>query len=48
MSHAQASEALEADVRDLTLDLRSRLTQDSGPTAFPGRKIPARDAGEGS
>jgi RNA polymerase sigma-70 factor (ECF subfamily) len=48
MSHARAAEALEADVRDLTLDLRSRLTQDSGPTAFPGRKIPARDAGEGS
>ncbi|MGB0116639.1 MAG: sigma-70 family RNA polymerase sigma factor [Terriglobales bacterium] len=50
MSHAQASEALEADVRDLRLNLRSRLTQDSGPTTFPGssRKIPARDASDRS
>ena len=43
MSHAQATEALEADVRDITLDLRSRLTQDSGSTTFPGRKVPAPD-----
>ncbi len=39
MSHAQATEALEADVRDITLDLRSRLMQDSGTTTFPRRKI---------
>ena len=45
MSHAQATEALETDVRDITLDLRSRLTQDSGPTTFPGRKVPAREGG---
>lgn len=43
MSHAQASEALETDVRDLTLDLRSRLMQDSGPAAFPERKVSVRD-----
>ncbi len=43
MSHAQAAEALEADVRDMTLDLRSRLTQDSPPTTFPSRQVPARD-----
>ena len=43
MSHAQATEALEADVRDITLDLRSRLTQDSGSTTFPRRKVPAPD-----
>ena len=43
MSHAQAAEALETDVRDVTLDLRSRLTQDSGSTTFPSSKIPARD-----
>jgi RNA polymerase sigma-70 factor (ECF subfamily) len=43
MSHAQAAEALETDVRDMTLDLRSRLTQDSGPTTFPSRQVPARD-----
>ncbi len=47
MSHAQATEALEADVRDITLDLRSRLTQDSGSTTFPRRKVPAPD-GRGS
>ncbi len=43
MSHAQAAEALETDVRDMTLDLRSRLTQDSGPTTFPSRQVPVRD-----
>ncbi len=48
MSHAQASEALEADVRDLQLNLRSRLTQDSAAKAFPGgrRNVPARDTEE--
>ncbi len=45
MSHAQAKEALEADVRDLNLDLRARLAQDSGVKAFPGRKAPAPGAG---
>jgi len=44
MSHAQASEALEADVRDTTLDLRSRLMQDSATTTFSRRKIPASDS----
>jgi len=43
MSHAQAAEALETDVRDLTLDLRSRLMQDSGPATFPGRRDPASE-----
>ena len=47
MSHAQAAEAMEADVRDLRLDLRSRLTQDSEAKTFPGRKAPAQDAGDG-
>ena len=48
MSHAQAAEALETDVRDLQLDLRTRLTQDSRIQAFPkeGRgKLPAEQAG---
>ena len=45
MSHAQAKEALETDVRDLTLDLRARLAQDSGVKAFPGRKAPAPGGG---
>jgi len=49
MSHAQATEALETDVRDMGLNLRSRLTQDPGATTFPGsRKVPAQDAGGGN
>ena len=48
MSHAQAAEALEADVRDVTVDLRSRLTQDSGSTTFPGGKVSAADTSDGS
>ncbi len=50
MSHAQATEALETDVRDIQLNLRSRLTQDSGAKTFPdsSRKVPAQDAGESS
>src|ERR1700726_1308581 len=48
MSHAQATEALATDVRDIQLNLRSRLAQDSGGKPFPGRKVPAQDAGDGS
>jgi len=48
MSHAQATEALETDVRDLQLNLRSRLTQDSGARTFPEGKVPAQDAGKRS
>jgi len=49
MSHAQAAETLETDVRDIRLNLRSRLTQDSGANTFPGSsKIPAQDAGDGN
>ncbi|MGA9528138.1 MAG: sigma-70 family RNA polymerase sigma factor [Terriglobales bacterium] len=43
MSHAQAVDAMETDVRDIALDLRSRLTQDSGATTFPSRPTPTRD-----
>jgi RNA polymerase sigma-70 factor (ECF subfamily) len=46
MSHAQAAEALETDVRDIRLNLRSRLTQDSGAKSFPGGKISAPGPGE--
>jgi hypothetical protein len=36
-------------VRDIQLNLRSRLMQDSGSNTFPtNRKIPAQDAGDGS
>jgi RNA polymerase sigma-70 factor (ECF subfamily) len=45
MSHAQATEALETDVRDLQVDLRARLVQDSSVKTFPGRKVPAKEAG---
>jgi RNA polymerase sigma-70 factor (ECF subfamily) len=47
MSHAQAEEALETDVRDIRLNLRSRLTQDSEAKAFPGSNIPAQDTSDG-
>jgi len=45
MSHVQAAEALETDVRDLELNLRSRLAQDSGERTFPeiAGKVRARD-----
>jgi RNA polymerase sigma-70 factor, ECF subfamily len=45
MSHAQATEALDTDVRDLQVDLRARLTQDSGTKTFPGGKVPAKEIG---
>ena len=50
MSHVQAAEALETDVRDLKLNLRSRLAQDSGERTIPERtgKVRARDPGKGS
>ncbi len=53
MSHAQADEALEADVRDMSLNLRARLTQDSAAKTFPdstknSTRTTAQDAGEGS
>jgi len=48
MSHAQAAEALETDVRDMRLNLRSRLMQDSDAKTFPENKVPAQDAGDGS
>jgi RNA polymerase sigma-70 factor, ECF subfamily len=45
MSHAQATEALNTDVRDIQLDLRTRLMQDPGAQPFSIRKISATDAG---
>jgi RNA polymerase sigma-70 factor (ECF subfamily) len=45
MSHSQSTEALETDVRDLRLNLRSRFTQDSQSKSFPGGKASAKDAG---
>jgi len=47
LSRRQAEEALEVDVRDLTLNLRDRLAQDSSPEAFHKKKVgaPAGDGG---
>ena len=47
ISHAQAAEALETDVRDMGLNLRSRLTQDSGTKTFPDSKVPAQESSDG-
>jgi RNA polymerase sigma-70 factor (ECF subfamily) len=45
LSRRQAEEALETDVRDLALDIRQRLTQDSPASAFSSKKTVR--AGEG-
>jgi RNA polymerase sigma-70 factor, ECF subfamily len=45
MSHAQATEALDTDVRDIQLDLRGRLMQDSPAQSFSIRKVSAKDVG---
>jgi hypothetical protein len=39
MSRRQAEEALETDVRDLAIDIRKQLTQDSSSPPFPNKKI---------
>jgi RNA polymerase sigma-70 factor, ECF subfamily len=48
MSHAQATEALETDVRDLKLNLRAHLMQDSSAKAFPERRIIDENGRDGS
>jgi RNA polymerase sigma-70 factor (ECF subfamily) len=47
MSRRQAEEAMEVDVRDLRVNLRSRLVQESASPAFSEKKAGA-PAGEGS
>ena len=47
MSRRQAQEAMEVDVRDLRVNIRSRLTQERDGRAFPDNKAEA-PAGEGS
>jgi RNA polymerase sigma-70 factor, ECF subfamily len=47
MSRRQAEEALAIDVRDISLNLRDRLAQDSSPEAFHKKKV-ATPAGDGS
>jgi RNA polymerase sigma-70 factor (ECF subfamily) len=44
MNDQQAREALEVDVRDVTVDIRRRLTQDSAEAAFSNEKpLPAEE-----
>jgi RNA polymerase sigma-70 factor, ECF subfamily len=38
MSRRQAQEALEVDVRDLRVNIRNRLVQETASTAFPEKK----------
>ena len=45
MSRRQAEEALQADARDLRLDIRSTLTQDSAKVAFSNREAKAGEGG---
>jgi RNA polymerase sigma-70 factor, ECF subfamily len=47
MSRRQAQEALEVDVRDLSLNIRSRLAQETASGTFPEKKAEA-PAGDGS
>jgi RNA polymerase sigma-70 factor (ECF subfamily) len=42
MSRRQAQEALETDIRDLKIDIRKRLSQDSDRRTFPEEKAKAR------
>jgi RNA polymerase sigma-70 factor (ECF subfamily) len=47
MSRRQAEEALDVDVRDLRLNIRNRVAQETGPPAFPDKKgeVRASDVG---
>src|SRR6266496_5095543 len=45
MSRRQAEEALSVDIRDLALDIRASLTQDSLPPAFSGKGAKAGEGG---
>jgi RNA polymerase sigma-70 factor, ECF subfamily len=47
MSRRQAEESLEVDVRDLRVDIRSRLAQETPVPSFPEKKVQAQ-ASDGS
>lgn len=47
LSRRQAEEALEIDVRDMTLNIRDRLSQESARATFPEKKVEA-PAGDGN
>jgi RNA polymerase sigma-70 factor (ECF subfamily) len=42
MSRRQAEEAMEVDVRDLQVDIRRSLAQDSPSAAFSKKRVEAR------
>jgi RNA polymerase sigma-70 factor, ECF subfamily len=42
MSRRQAEEAMETDVRDVQVNIRRRLAQDSAPAAFSEKRVEAR------
>ncbi|HEY4902241.1 MAG TPA: sigma-70 family RNA polymerase sigma factor [Candidatus Sulfotelmatobacter sp.] len=39
MARRQAEEALDVDVRDITLDIRRSLTQEPSPSSFSGKRV---------
>jgi RNA polymerase sigma-70 factor, ECF subfamily len=47
MSRRQAEEALAVDVRDLRLNIRDRVAQETGPPAFSDKKAEVRAADVG-
>jgi RNA polymerase sigma-70 factor (ECF subfamily) len=47
MSRPQAEQALEVDVRDLQLNIRGRLTQETPPQTFPEKKVAQASDGSG-
>lgn len=47
MSRRQAEEALEVDVRDLAVDIRTSLTQEPAPAAFSKKKVVPAGEGQG-
>jgi hypothetical protein len=42
MSRRQAEEAFDVDVRDLQVDIRRSLAQESAPSAFSEKRVEAR------
>jgi RNA polymerase sigma-70 factor (ECF subfamily) len=46
MARRQAEEALEVDVRDLTVDIRTRLTQEPASVAFSEKRVKSETQGE--
>jgi RNA polymerase sigma-70 factor (ECF subfamily) len=47
LSRRQAQEALEVDVRDLRVNIRNRLAQESEPSSFPEKKVAPVTKGPG-